>query len=257
MSRKPFGEYPIVERSPYGDALQHDWKKHKWLYKEKVGGKTRYFYTEESHQAFLMSKKGKKTSDALAEAMTDRLSEKVMARSKKSKISRFIFGGWAKDIRDSAQRSANNERNLARVSDREAQVTRAKAASLNRQYKKLSWKEKFAPEGRQLRKEVRTLRRQANEASGRTVGHNTVARGTQRNVAAVAKLYRNTTLGLAESRTKAATSRDQAQDRYDAAVDAAKKKRKGKITSSAGSVSYQREFMEKRKRERDKKGLGR
>lgn len=104
MVPKTFGEYPIKERSPDNGYLRHDWKKHKWLYKEKDGGKTRYFYTEAAHQAFLLGKKGKKAlspiQEALANGFTDRLSERIVDRAKKSKLARAIFGGGLKDSRD-------------------------------------------------------------------------------------------------------------------------------------------------------------
>jgi hypothetical protein len=247
MVPKTFGEYPIKERSPDNGYLQHDWKKHKWLYKEKVGGKNRYFYTEAAHQAFLLGKKGKK---ALANGFTDRLSERIVNRAKKSKLVRAMFGGGLKDRRDKKNAAANDYYRTARINERKAHEIRAKAASDAR---------KARQEGASAWDAYWKRKSGLADATPYTVDAHDYDRYASQKRKAAAKAdarYKKTTLGKAEAhvnRKRNAEQNAEAQDRYDAAKAAAREKKKGNLQTQAASSYYQRDFIAKRKKEREAK----
>lgn len=254
MVPKTFGEYPIKERSPDNGYLRHDWKKHKWLYKEKDGGKTRYFYTEAAHQAFLLGKKGKKAlspiQEALANGFTDRLSERIVDRAKKSKLARAIFGGGLKDSRDKKKAAANDYYRTARINERKAHEIRAKAASDAR---------KARQEGASAWDTYWKRKSGLADATPYTVDAHDYDRYASQKRKAAAKAdarYKKTTLGKAEAhvnRKRNAEQNAEAQDRYDAAKAAAREKKKGNLQTQAASSYYQRDFIAKRKKEREAK----
>lgn len=260
MSMKTFGDYPIVERGPKRDELQHDWKKHKWLYKEKVNGKTRYFYTEAAHNAFLLSKKGKKVMGSVKDAMVDHLANDLVGQASKSKLVRWMFGGGQKDKRDKASAEATKSNASARAEERAMHETRAKAASANRQYQQLSWREKFSSEGRALKKTVDGLRREASGHESAAAKSDYHASSERKRAAKADKAYKKTTLGQAEAHVRRSQNADaiaerdaKAQDRYDAARSAAKKKRSNEIITSGASVQYQRDYAKEQAEKRRKK----
>lgn len=259
MVPKTFGECPINERSPDNGCLQHEWKKHKWLYKEKVGGKNRYFYTEAAHQAFLLGKKGKKAANPIQEAMadsfTDRFAERIVNRAKKSKLAYAILGGLLKNERDGHKYYADQDNRTARIAERAEQLARAKKASITRKMKKEgASRREIRAATKELRDEIRT-----NEST-KWIHDGEARRGRARSARRGA-LFDKTTLGQAEARVRRnkqadsmAKAKEQAQDRRDAAVAAAHEKKKGKLMTTAASVHYQRDFIAERKKKREKKG---
>ena len=259
MVLKTLGECSIRERAPNSDELQHEWKKHKWLYKEKVGGKNRYFYTEAAHQAFLLGKKGKKAANPIQEAMansfTDRFAERIVNRAKKSKLAYAILGGLLKNERDGYKYYADQDNRTARIAERAEQMARAQKASVTRKMKN------EGASRREIRAATKELRKVISDNEATRQIYDGDARRNRSRAASRGAAYNKTTLGQAEARVRRnkqadsmAKAKEQAQDRHDAAVAAAQEKKKGKLMTTAASVHYQRDFIAERKKKREKKG---